>query len=108
MSDPIVCPFALGGINYKNGFVTSCPQQSDQLHLMNSGVIRPSEIINNDKFKTHRKELMSGVWSKGCHLCQEAESIGSASMRQTYGLSNSTANYKESGEIDFAAYNTSS
>jgi MoaA/NifB/PqqE/SkfB family radical SAM enzyme len=102
MSNPIVCPFALGGINYKNGFVTSCPQQSDQLHLMNSGVIRPSEIINNEKFKTHRKELMSGVWSKGCHLCQEAESIGSASMRQTYGLSNSTANYKESGEIDFA------
>jgi MoaA/NifB/PqqE/SkfB family radical SAM enzyme len=102
MSNPIVCPFALGGINYKNGFVTSCPQQSDQLHLMSSGVIRPSEIINNDKFKKHRKELMSGVWSKGCHLCQEAESIGSASMRQTYGLSNSTANYKESGEIDFA------
>jgi MoaA/NifB/PqqE/SkfB family radical SAM enzyme len=102
MSNPIVCPFALGGINYKNGFVTSCPQQSDQLHLMNSGVIRPSEIINNEKFKTHRKELMSGVWSKGCHLCQEAESIGSASMRQTYGLSNSIANYKESGEIDFA------
>jgi MoaA/NifB/PqqE/SkfB family radical SAM enzyme len=102
MSNPIVCPFALGGINYKNGFVTSCPQQSDQLHLMSSGVIRPSEIINNEKFKTHRKELMSGVWSKGCHLCQEAESIGSASMRQTYGLSNSTANYKESGEIDFA------
>lgn len=102
MSNPIVCPFALGGINYKNGFVTSCPQQSDQLHLMSSGVIRPSEIINNEKFKKHRKELMSGVWSKGCHLCQEAESIGSASMRQTYGLSNSTTNYKESGEIDFA------
>jgi MoaA/NifB/PqqE/SkfB family radical SAM enzyme len=102
MSNPIVCPFALGGINYKNGFVTSCPQQSDQLHLMSSGVIRPSEIINNEKFKKHRKELMSGIWSKGCHLCQEAESIGSASMRQTYGLSNSTENYKESGEIDFA------
>ena len=34
MSNSIVCPFALGGINYKNGFVTSCPQQSDQLHLM--------------------------------------------------------------------------
>ena len=49
MSNPIVCPFALGGINYKNGFVTSCPQQSDQLHLMSSRVIRPSEIINNDK-----------------------------------------------------------
>ena len=77
MADPIKCRYALGAINYKNGFVTSCPQQSDQLYVYkNSNVIKPSEIINSEKFKNHRLELMNGVWSPGCHLCKEAEAIG--------------------------------
>lgn len=84
MKAPILCAYALGAINYKNGFVTSCPQQSDQLHIMKDGIIKPSEIINSENFRKHRQELMNGVWSPGCHLCKEAEQIGSHSMRNDY------------------------
>jgi hypothetical protein len=66
----------LGAINYKNGFVTSCPQQSDRLHLYtDTQILKPSEIINSEGFKAHRKELMSGSWPIGCHLCIEAEEL---------------------------------
>ena len=78
---PILCPYTLGGINYKNGFVTSCPQQSDYLYVIDNDY-RPSKIINSEGFRAHRKEMMSGIWSKGCHLCKEAEEINSNSMRQ--------------------------
>ena len=30
-SKPIECYFTLGGINYKNGFITSCPQQPEKM-----------------------------------------------------------------------------
>ena len=105
MSNPILCPYALGALNYKNGFVTSCPQQSDRLHTYtDTQVLKPSEIINSEGFKKHRKELMSGEWSKGCHLCKEAEDIGSPSMRQDFSLS--TEDIKkyntDTGEIDFS------
>lgn len=101
MTKPILCPYTLGGINYKNGFVTSCPQQSDQLHIYkNTHVIKPSEIINSEGFKNHRKEMMSGTWSKGCHLCKEAEDIGAPSMRQDYAAETRYYN-EETGEIDF-------
>ena len=83
MTNKIVCPYTLGGINYKNGFVTSCPQQSDQLHIIED-TVKPSEIINSAGFVKHRKEMMSGTWSAGCHLCKEAEAIGSPSMRQDF------------------------
>jgi MoaA/NifB/PqqE/SkfB family radical SAM enzyme len=101
MTKPILCPYTMGGINYKNGFVTSCPQQSDQLHLYkDTHVIKPSEIINSEGFKAHRKEMMSGTWSKGCHLCKEAEYIGAPSMRQDYEAE--TKYYNETtGEVDF-------
>lgn len=103
MSNPIVCAYALGAINYKNGFVTSCPQQSDQLHIYKDNkILKPSEIINSENFLKHRKELMSGKWSKGCHLCKEAEEIGSHSMRRDFKDEDtdlSLYNY-ETGEID--------
>jgi len=105
MAEPIKCRYALGAINYKNGFVTSCPQQSDQLHVYkNSSVIKPSEIINSEKFKKHRLELMSGIWSQGCHLCKEAEAIGSPSMRQDFEVTNRDLSlYDEiTGEIDLS------
>ena len=107
MADKILCPYALGAINYKSGFVTSCPQQSDHLHnYADTHVIKPSEIINSEKFKEHRKELMSGVWSTGCHLCQEAEAVGAKSMRQDYDTMPELAfdldlYNEETGEIDF-------
>jgi len=80
---PIHCYFTLHGINYKNGFVTSCPQQPEQFVKM-SQTIKPSEIFNHENFRKHRLEMMSGEWSRGCHLCKEPERIGSASMRQDY------------------------
>ena len=81
--DPIVCYFSLHGINYKNGFVTSCPQQPEQFVRMTQ-TIKPSEIFNHENFRKHRIEMMNGEWSKGCHLCKEPEAIGSSSMRQDY------------------------
>lgn len=109
MADKILCPYALGAINYKSGFVTSCPQQSDHLHnYADTQVIKPSEIINSEKFKQHRKELMSGVWPTGCHLCQEAEAVGAKSMRQDYDAIPEIAfdldlYNDDTGEIDFKA-----
>lgn len=106
MSKPLVCPYAIGGINYKNGFVTSCPQQSDQLYVIkDEKFVEPSKIINSENFKKHRKELMSGVWSPGCHLCQETEAVGSKSMRHDFGSFKGFKSLKyynkETGEIDF-------
>lgn len=81
--EPIKCYFTLGGINYKNGFVTSCPQNPDQLFSMSQS-IKPSEIFNSAAFKKHRLDMMNGKWSRGCHLCRDPEKIGSHSMRQDY------------------------
>jgi MoaA/NifB/PqqE/SkfB family radical SAM enzyme len=103
MANQILCPYSLGAINYKNGFVTSCPQQSDQLHVYkNSNVIKPSEIINSENFKKHRQDLMSGIWPKGCHLCKEAEQIGSPSMRQDFPVNKEDLEHynSETGEVD--------
>lgn len=106
MNKPIHCSYALGALNYKNGFVTSCPQQSDQLHFYkDSKILKPSEIINSENFKKHRKELMSGTWSTGCHLCKEAEQIGAKSMRQDHLVDDNLLKYynHDTGEIDFSA-----
>lgn len=101
---PIICPYALGAINYKNGFVTSCPQQSDQLHnYKDTKILKPSEIINSENFRKHRKELMGGTWSLGCHLCKESEQIGTKSMRQDFEVTDDhlKSYNQETGEIDF-------
>lgn len=100
MNEPVKCYYTLGGINYKNGFVTSCPQQSDQLYVIEEGKsIKPSDIINSEKFKEHRKEMMSGTWSPGCHLCKEVEQTGAGkSMRDDYPADDSTYN-SDTGEI---------
>lgn len=109
MADKILCPYALGAINYKSGVVTSCPQQSDHLHnYATTFILKPSDIINSEKFKEHRKELMSGVWPTGCHLCQEAEAVGAKSMRQDFDRMPEIAfdldmYNEETGEIDFKA-----
>jgi MoaA/NifB/PqqE/SkfB family radical SAM enzyme len=100
MAGKIVCYYALGGLNYKNGFVTSCPQQSDQLHLMDQHIL-PSEIINSKGFVEHRKELMSGTWSAGCHLCEEVERDSAGkSMRMDYPADESHYD-PQSGTISF-------
>lgn len=102
MTNKIPCYYTLGAINYKNGFVTSCPQQSDQLYILEgTDKIAPSQIINSEGFKKHRLEMMSGKWSKGCHLCQEVEEANAGhSMRQDFPADESYYN-PETGEIDF-------
>ena len=99
MGDPIHCYFTLGGINYKNGFATSCPQQSDQLFVIDKK-IKPSEIINSEKFKQHRLDMMSGKWPVGCHLCQEVEQASAGkSMRQDHSAD--VSYYNNDGTISF-------
>jgi len=106
MTKSLLCPYALSGINYKNGFVTSCPQQSDQLYIIEEEkFVEPSKIVNSTKFKEHRKELMSGIWPQGCHLCKEAEADNSKSMRFDFFEDKDARSLEhydaETGEIDF-------
>ena len=93
------CFYSLHGVNYKNGFATSCPTQVDQLHFLDGTI--PSEFINNEEFKKHRLQLWNGEWPSGCHQCEEEELFGNKSMRM-----DCTDQYDESffnpetGEID--------
>lgn len=100
--DKVECYYTLSGINYKNGFATSCPQQPEKLHSLKEGIILPSEIINSRGFVRHRKEMMSGVWSSGCHLCKDVENANAGkSMRMDFYPPN-TSNYNAStGMINF-------
>lgn len=100
MSNKLPCFFALGGINYKNGFVTSCPQQSDQLALMEQGII-PSEIINNDNFRQHRLDLMSGKWPEGCNLCQSVEADNAGRSMRDWREADQSFYDPATGMIDF-------
>lgn len=101
-TNPIKCYYTLSGINYKNGFVTSCPQQSDQLYIIEGTTkIAPSQIINSENFKKHRLEMMSGKWSTGCHLCKEVEEDNAGhSMRMDLPADETYYN-NQTGEIDF-------
>jgi len=98
------CYYALGGINFKNGFATSCPQQSDQLTILDNEHL-PSKFFNNENFKKHRKDLMNGIWPKGCDMCEFVERDNSGtSMRQE-----ETADltyYNKDGSVDFAGLKT--
>lgn len=99
MTDKIPCYYALGGLNFKNGFATSCPIQSDHLHLLNGQL--PSEFWNNEHFKKHRKDMMTGNWCNGCHLCKDAEELNSTkSMRHDYPA-DETYYDAETGAVDF-------
>jgi hypothetical protein len=98
------CYYALGGLNYKNGFATSCPQQSDQLQILDDNYL-PSKIINNKNFKQHRLDLMSGIWPRGCDMCERVECANSGrSMRQEESVA--LEHYNNDGSINFAGLKT--
>ena len=99
MSKKIPCYYALGGLNFKNGFATSCPQQSDQLHILDNQL--PSEFWNNEGFMIHRKELMAGKWCKGCHLGAEAEEADSIERMRHDFPADETFYNEETGAVDF-------
>lgn len=93
------CYYAHGGLNYKNGFATTCPISGARLKMLDGQV--PSEFWNNDKFKEYRKCLDRGEWPSDCNLCQIAEEIdGTVSMRHDYPADLSTYN-PDTGEVSF-------
>lgn len=79
------CFYALGGINYKNGVITTCPRQADQLVFANETIL-PSKIFNHKKFLELRKKLFSDEWPTGCTTCEEMEKNNLSSMRKDYQL----------------------
>jgi hypothetical protein len=98
------CYYALGGINFKNGYVTSCPQQSDQLVILDDEYL-PSKFFNSENFKKHRRELMSGQWSTGCDMCERVECANSGiSMRQEQDTD--LTHYHADGSVGFAGLKT--
>lgn len=94
------CYYAHGGLNYKNGFATTCPISGARLKMLDNQV--PSEFWNNENFKEYRKSLDRGEWPSDCILCKIAEEIdGTRSMRQDYPADLSTYN-SQTGEVSFA------
>ena len=81
----ITCFYALGGINYKNGVITTCPRQSNQLVFAHETIL-PSEIFNHKKFLELRKSLYNNRWPSGCGTCEEMEKVDTNSMRQDFVL----------------------
>ena len=76
----IPCFYALGGLNYKNGVITTCPRQANQLVFANETIL-PSEIFNHKNFKLLRGMLHKDKWPSGCDTCEDMERDGLKSMR---------------------------
>ena len=94
------CHYAHGGVNFKNGFATTCPISS--AHLVELGEFGgvPSEFWNTKGFRDYRQQLDRGEWPAHCHLCQSAEKEGTKSMRHDYEA-DLTHYDPETGEVDF-------
>ena len=81
----IECFYALGGINYKNGVISTCPRQADQLVFADETTL-PSEIYNHKNFKNLRSKLYNNQWPSGCDSCEDMERDGLKSMRLDFSL----------------------
>ena len=82
----LTCFYALGGINYKNGVITTCPRQANQLVFANETIL-PSQIFNHKNFLALRKRLYENRWPSGCDTCENMEKVGSTnSMRHDFVL----------------------
>lgn len=94
------CHYAHGGVNFKNGFATTCPISS--AHLVELGEFGgvPSEFWNSKGFRDYRQQLDRGEWPDHCHLCQSAEKEGTKSMRHDYEA-DLTHYDPVTGEVDF-------
>ena len=91
----ISCLYALGGINYKNGVITCCPRQANQLVFTHETIL-PSKIYNHENFKNLRKSLYENKWPSGCDTCEDMEKDNLKSMRQDFILRNNKF-YKSNG-----------
>ena len=54
INKPLSCHYAVSGIDYKNGFVTTCAIQTNQLHKYKSTTL-PSKFINNPNLPKRKK-----------------------------------------------------
>ena len=98
------CHYALGGIDYKNGFATVCATQSDHLHTLDKTIL-PSKIFNSESFKQLRLDLHKGKWPSGCDMCEEVEKLNSGkSMRMDYPV-NETYYNRFTGKVRFKGLN---
>ena len=95
----LTCFYALGGINYKNGVITTCPRQANQLVFANETIL-PSEIFNHKNFKDLRKTLYNNKWPSGCDTCEEMEKVNAKSMRKDYVLNDENYFCKPPKEIN--------
>ena len=76
------CHWALAGINYKNNDrITACPR--GQHSLVEKNEYLPSKIFNNQKFKDVRYMLSKDNFNKHCKSCNDRESAGLVSYRNT-------------------------
>ena len=89
----ISCYYALGGINYKNGVITTCPRQADQLVFANETIL-PSKIFNHKNFRTLRKKMYEDKWPSGCDTCENMEKNNLSSMRMDYQLDSNNVFHK--------------
>jgi len=106
MKSSLSCAYALGGINFKNGYATSCPQQTDVLHNLKESSYLPSEFFNSPNFKKHRLDLLRGKWPTGCDMCQHVEEQGAGqSMRQELPADFTYVN-ENTGEVDLKGLKT--
>mgnify|MGYP001178936558 CR=1 FL=1 len=95
----IPCMFALGGMNFKNGVISVCPRQSNQLVFQHETYL-PSEIFNHKNFRWLRKKLYSDEWPAGCDTCEDMEKNGLSSMRYDYPLNEDNVFCKREPGID--------
>ena len=94
------CHYALSGIDYKNGFATTCAIQNDHLHTLDRTIL-PSKIFNSKPFKQLRLDLHKGEWPHGCDMCEEVEKQNSGnSMRMDYPA-NETYYNRFTGKVKF-------
>ena len=106
MASSLPCYYALGGINFKNGYATSCPQQTDRLFVLDDKDYLPSKFFNSPKFLQHRLDLLNGRWPKGCDICQHVEEQGAGkSMRQDLPAEFDYVNTK-TGKVKFDGLKT--
>ena len=89
----IECFYALGGINYKNGVITTCPRQANQLVFAHETIL-PSEIYNHENFKKLRSTLYKNQWPSGCDTCEDMERNNLKSMRLDFEFINDGDGYR--------------
>mgnify|MGYP003319075904 CR=1 FL=1 len=93
----ILCYYALGGINYKNGVITTCPRQANQLVFAHETIL-PSDIYNHKNFIQLRKKMYNDEWPSGCDTCEEMEKNNLSSMRKDYHLDSNNVFHKHNLE----------